>query len=155
MCLRKSHRISKNFVNFAGKHLCWSLFLIKLQTFSALQTFSFEICEVFKNTYLVEYLRTTDCFSDLKPGIWVFHDSMFFLVSKQLSPRKMVPPDNCLLDDCPPPDYCFHAITPKIIGPWQYSPGNCLRGKLPFGWFVAYIVAPRTNGPEENCPTGK
>ena len=34
----------KNFAIFSGKHLCWSLFLIKL--------FSWEYCEIFKNTFL-------------------------------------------------------------------------------------------------------
>ena len=120
VCLRKSHCITKNFANFAGKHLCWSLFLIKLQTFSALQTFSFEICKVFKNTYLEEYLRTTDCFSDLKHGIWVFHNSMFFLVSKQLPPNKMVLPDNCPLDDCPP-NNCPRIIASGLLKSYYFD----------------------------------
>ena len=38
--------VLKNFSNFTGKHLCWSLFLIKLQ-----QMFSCEICEIFRKTY--------------------------------------------------------------------------------------------------------
>ena len=32
-------------------------------------------------------------------------------------------------------------------------PGNCPWGKLPFRWFVGYIIAPKANGPEKNCPT--
>ena len=41
-------RVLKNFVHFAGKHMCWSLFL----TLSKTPSF-------FKNTYLEEQLRTT------------------------------------------------------------------------------------------------
>ena len=77
--------ILKNFANFTGKHLCWSLFFIKLQalcwslfsiklqafrlaillkrdsktrpaTFST-QVFSCEICKILKNTYFEEHLR--------------------------------------------------------------------------------------------------
>ena len=35
---------------FTENHLCWSLFLIKL--------FPCEYCEIFKNTYFEEHLRT-------------------------------------------------------------------------------------------------
>ena len=43
-----------NFSIFTGKHLCWSLFLIKLQAFkkeTPAQVFSCEYCEIFKNTF--------------------------------------------------------------------------------------------------------
>ena len=48
---------------------------------------------------------------------------------------------------------------PKIIASGQYPPGNCPRGLL-FGWFVAYIITPRTmapakTAPQENCPKDK
>ena len=44
-----------------------------------------------------------------------------------------------------PKDYC-----PLTISPWKLSPEeNCLSDDL------SYIIAPRTNGPEENCPPGK
>ena len=46
--------------NFIGKHFCWSLFLIKLQTWGpATQVLSTEICKTFKNTYFWKqlYLR--------------------------------------------------------------------------------------------------
>ena len=55
----------KNFVNLTGKQLCWSLFLIKLQTRrmywqeTPTQVFSCEICKIFNNTYFKEHLRTT------------------------------------------------------------------------------------------------
>ena len=74
---RSSHRrcsvkkgFPKNLANFTGKHLCWSLFLIKLQAFRCIpvkfacvflltQVFSCEICQIFQNTYFEEHLQTT------------------------------------------------------------------------------------------------
>ena len=59
--------VLKDFANFKGKHLCWSLFLIKLQAFrpatllkgdSYIEIFC-EISEIFKNTYFEECLRAT------------------------------------------------------------------------------------------------
>ena len=55
------------FTNCTGKHLCWSLFLIKLHPWrlatlpkeTRAQTFSFEKCEIFRKTYFKEHLRTT------------------------------------------------------------------------------------------------
>ena len=44
---------------FTAKHLCWSLFLIKLQALlekTPTQVFSYEYCEIFKNTYFQEHL---------------------------------------------------------------------------------------------------
>ena len=52
--------------NCAGKHLCWSLFLIKLQAFrpatllkrdSNTSGFLYEIDEILQNTYFEEHLR--------------------------------------------------------------------------------------------------
>ena len=51
-CFKKG--VLKNFPNFTRKHLCWSLFLIKLQALLPSQ-----ICEIFKKTYLEEHLRAT------------------------------------------------------------------------------------------------
>ena len=70
---RNSHRrcsmkstVLKIFAIFTGKHLCCSLFLIKLQAFrhaiyekeTVTQVFSYEYCEIFKNTYFEKHLRT-------------------------------------------------------------------------------------------------
>ena len=43
----------KNFENFKGKHLCWSLFLIKSQVYkqTPAQVLSFENCKNFKNNF--------------------------------------------------------------------------------------------------------
>ena len=55
--------VLKNFANVTGKHLFWSLLLIKLQTWrlracdfikkgrTPTQVFSCEICKIFKNTF--------------------------------------------------------------------------------------------------------
>ena len=53
---RSTHRVDvlKNFAIFTGKHL--QLY----QKDTPTQVFSCEYCEIFKNTYLEEHLRTTD-----------------------------------------------------------------------------------------------
>ena len=57
--------VLKNFINFTGKHLYWSLFLIKLQTWG-LEPAAFlkrdsntGIKEHLKNTYFEEHLQTS------------------------------------------------------------------------------------------------
>ena len=50
--------VLKNFAIFIGKHLRWSLFLIKLQTFRKIQLFSCDYCENFKKIYFEEHLQT-------------------------------------------------------------------------------------------------
>ena len=57
--------VLKNFTIFTGKHLCRSLFFIKLQAGLQLyyketptQVFSCEYFEIFKNTYFGKHLRT-------------------------------------------------------------------------------------------------
>ena len=56
-----------NFAKFLLKHLCWSLFLIKLQVSwcatlsrrkTLTQVFSCKFYKIFKKTYFVEYVRT-------------------------------------------------------------------------------------------------
>ena len=60
--------VPKNFAKFKGKHLCQGLFFnevagleawnfIKDETLA--QMLSFEFCEMFKNTFITEDLRTT------------------------------------------------------------------------------------------------
>ena len=52
--------VLKNSAIFTGKHLCWSIFLIKLQAFALFtQVFSCEYCDIFKNTSFEDYSRTT------------------------------------------------------------------------------------------------
>ena len=58
--------VLKNFAMFTRKHLLWSLFLIKVQTFrpanllkwTPTQTFCCEYCEIFKSTYFKKHLWT-------------------------------------------------------------------------------------------------
>ena len=75
--------VPKNFANFTGKHLYWSLFLIQLKAQKAcnfikketsVQVLSREFCEIFKNTSFTEHLwmtvaRTGECFQ-LKMKLW-------------------------------------------------------------------------------------
>ena len=71
--LKSNHRrchvekgVLKNFTNFTGKHLCWSLFLIKPQVrvsaallkWDSSHVFSSKIGEIFKNT-IEKHLLTT------------------------------------------------------------------------------------------------
>ena len=58
----------KYFAKFIGKHLCRSLFLHKVSDLrpvnfikpeTPIQLFSCEFCEIFKNTFLTELLRTS------------------------------------------------------------------------------------------------
>ena len=63
-CRRSPQRCSikkpvlKNFTILTGKHLCWSLFWLKLRQETPTQVFSCEYCENFKNTYFGKHLRT-------------------------------------------------------------------------------------------------
>ena len=49
--------VLRNFAKFTGKHLCQSLNFIKKETLA--QVFSSEFCEISKNTFFTEHLRTT------------------------------------------------------------------------------------------------
>ena len=48
--------VPENLSKLTRKHLCWSLFLIKRSLFikkeAPTQVFSYEFCEIFKNTFL-------------------------------------------------------------------------------------------------------
>ena len=67
--------VIRYFAKFTGKHSCQSLFLIKLQTLPAtllkketlVQVFSYEFCEISKNTFFTEHLWATasvQCFKN-------------------------------------------------------------------------------------------
>ena len=58
------------------------------------------------------------------------------LLPRKIIPRTSAPKENCPLDDC------SRKITQKIIAPWKLP-----RGKMPFGWFVAYIIPLRKTAP--------
>ena len=51
--------VPENFAIFTGKHLCWSLFLIKrlYEKETPTPVFSCEYVEIFKKTYFEEHLR--------------------------------------------------------------------------------------------------
>ena len=93
-------------------------------------------------------------------------------VSGQLPPRKfdprriapyiiasqtIAPGDNCPRGKLSPYnytpewlllDYCSRKNYSKDNYPLTIAPGNSHRGKLPFGWFVVYIIV-------HNCPSDK
>ena len=64
--------VLKNFTKFSGKHLCWSLFLIKLQAFRRAtllkrdfqhRCFSCEVWEYFKNAFFyISSSNTSGCY---------------------------------------------------------------------------------------------
>ena len=86
--------VLKNFAEFKGKHLCRSLFLIKLQVKKAslrpeknetpTQVFSGEFCEIFRNTY---FYRTS---SVAASGSGTFKNCSLFkyVQSQELLSRK-------------------------------------------------------------------
>ena len=57
----------KNFAVSTGKHLCWSLFLVRLQY----RRFPVRIVEIFEKTYFEEHLRTAASLS--QPIRYWFH----------------------------------------------------------------------------------
>ena len=66
--------VLKNFANFSGKHLCWSLFLIKWQDFclatllkrdSNTGVFLREHPEIFKNAYFEAQILENEIYSCL------------------------------------------------------------------------------------------
>ena len=78
-------------------------------------------------------------------------------------PPGQLPPDNCLQENCHrgklrtspdncPLDDCSREIIPKIIAPWKYPPGKCPR--VPFGWFVTYIISLRKTSSSRNIFPG-
>ena len=81
----------KNFTIFKGKHLCWSLLLIKFCNFfkkeTPMQVFSCEYWGIFKNSFFIEHLRWlllhlmgTIVFNELTCTpelLWTFHFRYF------------------------------------------------------------------------------
>ena len=60
--------VLENFALFTEKHLCWNLFLIKLQTWWSESVFLW-ILQNFKNTYFEEHLRTAASRSYIKSHV--------------------------------------------------------------------------------------
>ena len=68
--------VLKNFANFIGKHQCWSIFSIKLQTWTLLKidstrVFSCEIYNIFQNTFF--YRAPPVAASEQTQEIYVVH----------------------------------------------------------------------------------
>ena len=51
--------VLRKFAKFTGKHLCQSLFFNFIKKETLAQVFSCEFCEISKNNFFTEYLRTT------------------------------------------------------------------------------------------------
>ena len=72
--------VLKNFVNFIGKHRCWSFFLIKLQTCSSATLLKrHSNTGVFVNIFKNTFLRTPGFFQEfnsliLLEQIWIFEN---------------------------------------------------------------------------------
>ena len=58
----------KIFTKFLGKHLYWSILLKE----TPLQVFSWEFCEICKNTFFIEQIRAT-AFEGSWLRLWIFH----------------------------------------------------------------------------------
>ena len=103
------------------------------------------------------YMHMYQCFFYLL-DVWV-KASLIQMVFGQFSPRKIVPwtispwmiapriissLDNCFRGKLPPgwfpPGWLLPENYPKDIWPLAIPPRNC--NQVPFGWFVAYIIAP-------------
>ena len=63
--------VLKNFAIFSEKHQCWTLFLIKLQSFKRLlhRYFPVNIAKLFQNTYFKENLPTAASISSNRTKI--------------------------------------------------------------------------------------
>ena len=80
--------VLKKFVKFTGKNLCWSLFFNKVTSLSlqvyrkqiSVHVFSCKFCEIFKDAYFVEHLRTAASEGD-SPNIFDFIDKLLSLVT--------------------------------------------------------------------------
>ena len=74
----KKRYCSKIFTKFIGEHVCWSLFLIKMQAFrptallknTQTQVFSCEYCETFKNASFEEYLQMAVSVSEIQQTVF-------------------------------------------------------------------------------------
>ena len=103
--------VLKKLTNFTEKHLCWSLFLIKLQQIRPVTLLKLDFktnfflwnLKTFKNTYFEEHLATDASINgrqqkthallgkknethlvNLSPGQWVLHKNYSYLNSTQL-----------------------------------------------------------------------
>ena len=83
--------VLKNFAIFTGKHLCWGLFLLKLQAQglqlyykeSPTQMFSCEYCETFKNSFFYKIpavAAALNCWNFI--SLTLDHDLIFELAAK-------------------------------------------------------------------------
>ena len=93
----KKSQNSQNFASFTGKHLYWSLFLIKLQAWGTpTQVFSWKICEIFKNIYFYRTPLVTVSVCNTIHHLEMEEWSPWSNCSCGYQTRKR----KCLMDDC-------------------------------------------------------
>ena len=91
MTCRSSHRrfpvengFLKNFANFTGKHLCWSVFLIKfvktLLKRDSIQVFPCEICEILRTPTFEEHLPKTASIYEICSCSMLVSDIIFCII---------------------------------------------------------------------------
>ena len=114
--------VLKNFANFTGKHLCWRLFLIKLQAFRPAtllkrdsNTGVFQkICKIFKNIFFTEYFRGL-LLCNLNPKMEI----PIFLILNFLGTQKRI-----LVDKIYWKPYLKHLKLVKIGDFWNCAPSD-------------------------------
>ena len=92
------------------------------------------LTEILLHIYRVRTIAPEEnCLPD-NPPAWLTSDCypLDNCSREKLFPVQVFPKENCPLDDC------SQKITQKIIAPWKLP-----RGKMPFEWFLAYIISPR------------
>ena len=86
----------KNFANFTGKHLCWSLFLTMLQSFNPVTFFKrdsntgilLQSLGNFYNTYFEEPLRTTASVSRFSSSVLMWTSFLTLCGERQVTCKR-------------------------------------------------------------------
>ena len=86
--------VLKNFAYFTRKHLCWSLFLIKLQDFrhaeTPTQVLYRKICKISKNSYFEHLRATASGIFKILSNIYVTLLNVFFYFKKKCFVLKII-----------------------------------------------------------------
>ena len=81
--------VLRNFAKFIGKHLCQSLYFNKVAAFfnkacnfikieTLTQVFSYEFCEIFKNTVIMEHVWATASVMFLKGFLFLWYPGILY-----------------------------------------------------------------------------
>ena len=132
--------VLKNLAIFTRKHLCWSLFLIKLQAWRPLhfieketptQVFFCEYCEIIENSFFIEHLLLIILFRNFYVMIELF--GRFWIQNWYFS---------YFLCHC---FVLFHNSSVKIGSPWLFC--TCIYAKIfsKYNFRTHYNVGIRNN----------